>query len=149
MTGRTLVAMNDPAKGRAPETSHRKDPIIKERLYGLTNSEGNHGEDVKEYYFYQDNTPTHSYARMLYKYPQAAFPYTQLLEVNRARSKTEFEYELMDTGVFEDDRYFDVIAEYAKGDPEDIHIRITVVNRGPEAAPLDLLPQLLFPNPCR
>jgi hypothetical protein len=125
---------------------NRKDPIIKERLYGLTNSEGNHGEDVKEYYFYQDNTPTHSYARMLYKYPQPAFPYTQLLEVNRSRSKTEFEYELMDTGVFEGDRYFDVIAEYAKADPEDIHIRITVVNRGPEATPIDLLPQLLFRN---
>jgi hypothetical protein len=125
---------------------NRKDPIIKERLFGLTNSEGNHGEDVKEYYFYQDSTPTHSYARMLYKYPQAAFPYTQLVEVNRSRSKTEFEYELMDTGVFAGDRYFDVFAEYAKADPEDIHIRFTVVNRGPETAPLDLLPQLVFRN---
>ena len=125
---------------------NKKDPIIKERLFGLTNSEGNHGEDVKEYYFYQDSTPTHSYARMLYKYPQAAFPYTQLTQVNRARSKTEFEYELMDTGVFDDDRYFDVFVEYAKADPEDIHIRITAVNRGPEAAPLDVLPQLVFRN---
>ena len=125
---------------------NHKDPIIKERLFGLTNGEGNHGEDVKEYYFYQDSTPTHSYARMLYKYPQAVFPYTQLLNVNRSRSKTEFEYELMDTGVFDQDRYFDVFAEYAKADPEDIHIRFTVVNRGPEAAPLDLLPQLVFRN---
>jgi hypothetical protein len=125
---------------------NRKDPIIKERLFGLTNSEGNHGEDVKEYYFYQDSTPTHSYARMLYKYPQAPFPYTQLAEVNRSRSKTEFEYELMDTGVFDDDRYFDVFVEYAKADPEDIHIRITAVNRGREAAPLDVLAQLVFRN---
>jgi mannosylglycerate hydrolase MGH1-like protein len=123
-----------------------KDAILKERLFGLTNSEGNHGEDVKEYYFYLDNTPTHSYAKMLYKYPQAAFPYLNLVDVNRARSKTEFEYELLDTGVFDDDRYWDVFVEYAKGDPEDIHIRITAFNRGPEAASLDVLPQLVFRN---
>src|SRR4051794_21788570 len=123
-----------------------KDAILKERLFGLTNSEGNHGEDVKEYYFYLDSTPTHSYAKMLYKYPQAAFPYLNLVETNRARSKTEFEYELMDTGVFDDDRYWDIFVEYAKADPEDIHIRITACNRGPEPAPLDVVPQLVFRN---
>ena len=105
-----------------------KDPILKERLFGLTNSEGNHGEDVKEYYFYLDSTPTHSYAKMLYKYPQAAFPYAEPGRRRTARrSKTEFEYELMDTGVFDEDRYWDVFVEYAKADPEDIHIRITAV----------------------
>ena len=102
-------------------------PILKERLFGLTNSEGNHGEDVKEYYFYLDSTPTHSYAKMLYKYPQAAFPYSNSVAENRRRSKTEFEYELMDTGIFDEDRYWDVFVEYAKSDAEDISIRITAV----------------------
>ncbi|WP_317233041.1 MULTISPECIES: MGH1-like glycoside hydrolase domain-containing protein [Pontibacter] len=123
-----------------------KDPILKERLFGLTNSEGNHGEDVKEYYFYLDSTPTHSYMKYLYKYPQSAFPYSDLVETNRRRSKNEFEYELLDTGVFNDDRYFDVFVEYAKADPEDILIKITAVNRGPEAAELHLLPTLWFRN---
>ena len=122
------------------------DPILKERLYGLTNSEGNHGEDVKEYYFYVDSTPTHSYMKYLYKYPQREYPYRDLLEQNRGRSRTEFEYELLDTGVFDDDRYFDVFVEYAKAGPEDILIRITVHNRGPEAARLRLLPTLWFRN---
>ena len=97
-----------------------KDPILKERLFGLTNSEGNHGEDVKEYYFYLDSTPTHSYMKYLYKYPQAAFPYDDLVETNRRRGKHDFEYELLDTGVFDEDRYFDVFVEYAKASPEDI-----------------------------
>ena len=111
-----------------------RDPILKERLFGLTNSEGNHGEDVKEYYFYLDSTPTHAYAKMLYKYPQAAFPYGALVAENQRRSRGEFEYELLDTGVFDQDRYWDVFVEYAKGDPEDVFIRITAVNRGPEPA---------------
>ena len=111
-----------------------KDPILKERLFGLTNSEGNHGEDVKEYYFYLDSTPTHSYMKWLYKYPQEAYPYADLVETNRRRSRNEFEYELLDTGIFDDDRYFDVFVEYAKASPEDILIKITVANRGPEAA---------------
>ena len=123
-----------------------KDPILKERLFGLTNSEGNHGEDVKEYYFYLDSTPTHSYMKYLYKYPQAAYPYADLVETNRRRSRNEFEYELLDTGVFNDDRYFDVFVEYAKDGPEDILVRITAVNRGPDAAELHLLPTLWFRN---
>lgn len=123
-----------------------KDPILKERLFGLTNSEGNHGEDVKEYYFYLDSTPTHSYMKYLYKYPQAAYPYGDLIETNRRRSRNEFEYELLDTGVFKDDRYFDVFVEYAKAGPEDILVRITTANRGPEAAELHLLPTLWFRN---
>jgi hypothetical protein len=123
-----------------------RDPILKERLYGLTNSEGNHGEDVKEYYFYLDSTPTHSYAKMLYKYPQAEFPYLRLVNENRGRNRGDFEYELLDTGVFEGDRYFDVFVEYAKPEPEEILIRITAVNRGPEAATLHVLPQLWFRN---
>jgi hypothetical protein len=123
-----------------------KDPILKERLYGLTNSEGNHGEDVKEYYFYLDSTPTHSYMKYLYKYPQAAYPYANLVETNRRRSRDEMEYELLDTGVFKDDRYFDVFVEYAKANPEDILMKITAVNRGPEAAELHLLPTLWFRN---
>ena len=123
-----------------------KDPILKERLFGLTNSEGNHGEDVKEYYFYLDSTPTHSYMKYLYKYPQAAYPYADLAETNRRRSRNEFEYELLDTGVFDDDRYFDVFVEYAKDSPEDILVRITAVNRGPDAAELHLLPTLWFRN---
>jgi hypothetical protein len=123
-----------------------KDPILKERLFGLTNSEGNHGEDVKEYYFYLDSTPTHSYMKYLYKYPQAAYPYADLVETNRRRTRNEFEYELLDTGVFNDDRYFDVFVEYAKGGPDDILVKITAVNRGPEAAELHLLPTLWFRN---
>jgi hypothetical protein len=123
-----------------------RDPILKERLFGLTNSEGNHGEDVKEYYFYLDSTPTHSYMKYLYKYPQAAYPYADLVETNKRRGKQELEYELLDTGVFDEDRYFDVFVEYAKGGPEDLLIKISVCNRGPEAAALDLLPTLWFRN---
>jgi len=123
-----------------------RDPILKERLFGLTNSEGNHGEDVKEYYFYLDSTPSHSYMKYLYKYPQRAYPYGELVDTNRRRSRDELEYELLDTGVFDDDRYFDVFVEYAKADPEDILIRVTVHNRGPEAATVHLLPTLWFRN---
>jgi hypothetical protein len=123
-----------------------RDPILKERLFGLTNSEGNHGEDVKEYYFYLDSTPTHSYMKYLYKYPQAAYPYSDLVETNRRRSRQEQEYELLDTGVFGDDRYFDVFVEYAKASPEDILVEITVANRGPEPATLHVLPTLWFRN---
>jgi hypothetical protein len=122
------------------------DPILKERLFGLTNSEGNHGEDVKEYYFYLDSTPTHSYMKYLYKYPQKAYPYLDLVETNRRRSREEMEYELIDTGIFDDDRYFDVFVEYAKADPEDTLIRITVHNRGADAATLHVLPTLWFRN---
>jgi hypothetical protein len=107
-----------------------KDPILKERLFGLTGNQGNHGEDVKEYYFYLDSTPTHSYMKYLYKYPQAAFPYSQLVEENRRRGKHHPEYELLDTGVFAEDRYFDVFVEYAKGDVEDILIKIVGERRG-------------------
>jgi hypothetical protein len=123
-----------------------RDPILKERLFGLTNSEGNHGEDVKEYYFYLDSTPTHSYMKYLYKYPQAAYPYSDIVLANRARSRAELEYELLDTGVFDDDRYFDVFVEYAKASPEDVLIRITVTNRGPEDAMLHVLPTIWFRN---
>ena len=123
-----------------------KDPILKERLFGLTNSEGNHGEDVKEYYFYLDSTPTHSYMKYLYKYPQAAFPYGDLIDKNRQRGRHGLEYELLDTGVFDQDRYFDVFVEYAKGSPEDLLIQITVWNRGPEAAELHVLPTVWFRN---
>ena len=123
-----------------------KDPILKERAFGLTNSEANHGEDVKEYYFYLDSTPTHSYMKYLYKYPQAAYPYADLIETNRARSREEFEYELLDTGVFDEDRYFDVFVEFAKAGPEDILVQITAVNRGPESAELHVLPTLWFRN---
>jgi hypothetical protein len=123
-----------------------KDPILKERLFGLTNSEGNHGEDVKEYYFYLDSTPTHSYMKYLYKYPHAAYPYEDLVRTNRQRNRLELEYELMDTGVFDDDRYFDIFVEYAKSAPEDILIRINVWNRGPAAASVHVLPTLWFRN---
>ena len=123
-----------------------RDPILKERLFGLSNSEGNHGEDVKEYYFYLDSTPTHSYLKWLYKYPQGAFPYEDLVETNRQRSKQEPEYELLDTGVFAEDRYFDVTVEYAKAAPEDVLIAITVINRGPDPAAAHLLPTLWFRN---
>jgi len=123
-----------------------RDPILKERLFGLTNSEGNHGEDVKEYYFYLDSTPTHSYMKYLYKYPQREYPYRDLVETNRRRSREEFEYELLDTGIFDDNRYFDVFVEYAKADPEDTLIRISVHNRGPETAQIHVLPTLWFRN---
>jgi hypothetical protein len=123
-----------------------RDPIIKEQLFGLTNSEGNHGEDVKEYYFYLDSTPTHSYMKWLYKYPQGEYPYGDLVGTNRRRSHNEFEYELIDTGVFNDDRYFDVYVEYAKESPEEILIRISISNRGPESATLHVLPSLWFRN---
>src|SRR5438132_6979446 len=123
-----------------------QDPILKERLFGLTGSEGNHGEDVKEYYFYLDSTPTHSYMKYLYKYPQAAFPYRQLVEENRQRNRHDLEYELLDTGVFNEDRYFDILVEYAKATTDDIFIRVTATNRGPDAAALHLLPTLWFRN---
>jgi hypothetical protein len=122
------------------------DPILKERFFGLTNAEGNHGEDVKEYYFHLDATPTHSYQRMLYKYPQREYPYADLVATNRARGRDAFEYELLDTGIFAEDRYFDVFVEYAKAGPEDILARVTVHNRGPEPATLRLLPTLWFRN---
>ena len=122
------------------------DPILKERLFGLTNGQGNHGEDVKEYYFYLDSTPTHSYMKYLYKYPQAAYPYSNLVDTNRQRGRQGLEYELLDTGVFNEDRYFDVFVEYAKAAPEDVLIQITVHNRGPEAATLHVLPTIWFRN---
>jgi len=123
-----------------------RDPILKERLFGLTGPEGNHGEDVKECYFFLDSTPTHSYLKALYKYPQAEFPYAGLLTENRRRTRQDPEFELPDTGIFNENRYFDVFAEYAKASPDDIAIRITVCNRGPEAAPLTVLPTLWFRN---
>ncbi|HEY2022781.1 MGH1-like glycoside hydrolase domain-containing protein [Paraburkholderia sp.] len=125
---------------------NERDAILKERLFGLTNSEGNHGEDVKEYYFYVDSTPTHSYMKYLYKYPQREYPYRDLVETNRQRSRDELEYELIDTGVFDDDRYFDVFVEYAKAGPEDILMRITVHNRAREDARLRVMPTLWFRN---
>lgn len=123
-----------------------KDPILKERLFGLTNSESNHGEDVKEYYFYLDSTPTHSYLKYLYKYPQEAYPYDKLVQTSKQRSRKEFEYELLDTGIFDQNRYFDVFVEYVKKSPEDILIQISVHNRGSEAAVLDVLPTIWFRN---
>src|SRR5215471_12029841 len=123
-----------------------KDPILKERLFGLTNSEGNHGEDVKELYYYLDATPTNSYARMLYKYPQVTYPYQLLIDENRRRGLADSEFELMDTDVFDEDRYFDVFIEYAKAEVEDLLMRITVHNRGDRIAPLWLLPQVWFRN---
>src|SRR6202049_2860531 len=123
-----------------------RDPILKERLFGLTGSEGRHGEDVKEYYFYLDSTPTHSYMKYLYKYPQSAFPYSALLDGNRRRSRADPEYELLDTGVFDQNRYFDVFVEYAKANVEDILIRITIVNCGPDVATLDLSAPVWFRN---
>jgi hypothetical protein len=125
---------------------NERDAILKERLFGLTGPQGNHGEDVKEYYFYLDNTPSHSYMSMLYKYPQAAFPYQQLLEENARRGRDEAEFELLDSAIFAGDRYFDVFVEYAKDSPEDILVRINVVNRGPEVATLHILPTLWFRN---
>ena len=123
-----------------------RDPILKERMFGLTNSEANHGEDVKELFYYLDATPTHSYLRMLYKYPQAAFPYAHLVDENRRRSKADPEFELIDTGVFDQDRYFDVFIEYAKAAPDDVRMRVTVHNRGPEAADIHVLPHVWFRN---
>ena len=123
-----------------------KDAILKERIFGLTGSEGNHGEDVKDYYFYLDSTPTHSYMKYLYKYPQAEFPYSSLIEENRKRSKLEGEFELLDTGIFDDDKYFDVFVEYAKADADDILIKITVANRGAEDAKINVLPTVWFRN---
>src|SRR5689334_20336377 len=123
-----------------------RDPILKERPFGLTGNEGNHGEDCKECYYYLDSTPTHSYMKYLYKYPQAAYPYEWLIVENRNRGKGHREFELADTGVFNENRYFDVFVEYAKADCEDILIRISVANRGPEAAELDLLPTAWFRN---
>ena len=123
-----------------------RDPILKERMFGLTNSEGNHGEDVKEYYFYLDSTPTHSYMKYLYKYPQRAYPYDDLVKTNQRLSRNDFEYELLDTGVFDEDRYFDVFVEYAKASPEDVLVQITIANRGPEAATLHVLPTIWFRN---
>jgi hypothetical protein len=123
-----------------------KDPILMEWLFGLTNSEGNHGEDVKEYYFYLDSTPTHSYMKYLYKYPQNAYPYSDLIETSRRRGRNDWEYELLNTGIFNRDRYFDVFVEYAKATPTDILIQISVCNRGPEAASIHVLPTLWFRN---
>src|ERR1700755_3406637 len=120
------------------------DPILKERMFGLSNGEGNHGEDVKEYWFYLDNTPTHSYLKCLYKYPQQAFPYLDLITTNGRRTKQDMEYELLDTGIFDDDRYFDVVVEYAKAAPDDILMLVTAHTRGPDPAPLHLLPTLWF-----
>jgi len=125
---------------------NKKDPIIKERFYGLTNPEGNHGEDVKELYYYLDSTPTHSYMRMLYKYPHQEYPYAQLIEENRKRGKQDREFELIDTGIFADNRYFDVEVTYAKADDCDTLMQIQVTNRGGEAAALDVLPTLWFRN---
>jgi hypothetical protein len=125
---------------------NERDPILKERLFGLTNSQGNHGEDVKELYYYSDGLPSHAYMRMLYKYPHAAYPYEQLLAVNRDRGVLKPEYELIDTGVFDHDRYFDVVIEYAKAAPDDVLMRVTIHNRGPESAPLHVLPQLWARN---
>src|SRR5215467_9637699 len=125
---------------------NERDPILKERLFGLTGSEGNHGEDVKEYYYYLDSTPTHSFMRCLYKYPQAEYPYARLVDENRRRDRRQPELELIDTGVFDDDRYFDVFVEYAKAGPEDVLMLVTVHNRGPDAATVHVLPQLWFRN---
>ncbi|HEV3122935.1 MAG TPA: glucosidase, partial [Isosphaeraceae bacterium] len=130
----------------APAFWNGSDPILKERLFGLTPFEGNHGEDVKEYYFYLDNVPSHAYMKFLYKYPQRAFPYADLVRENQRRNGEGFEFELVDTGIFDDDRYFDIFVEYAKIDPEDIAIKIEAHNRGKEPAPLHILPHLWFRN---
>src|SRR6058998_2979531 len=121
-----------------------RDPILKERLFGLTGPEGNHGEDVKELYYYLDSTPTHSYMKALYKYPQAEYPYAWLVEENRRRGKDALEFELVDTGIFNENRYFDVFAEYAKASPDDVLIRVTVANRGPDTEEIHLLPTTWF-----
>ena len=119
-----------------------RDPIIKERLFGLTGAEGNHGEDVKELYYYLDNTPAHTYMKHLYKYPQAAFPYDDLVSTNKSRDRNAREYELLDTGAFDGNKYFDVFTEYAKADNDDILIKVTIENRGSEKASLTVLPTL-------
>ena len=123
-----------------------RDPIIKETFFGLSGKQGNHGEDVKEYYYYLDNVPTHSYMKMLYKYPQNEFPYKKLVEENQKRSRLQREFELIDTGIFSEDKYFDVFIEYAKNNPEDILIKITAFNRGENSADLHIIPQLWFRN---
>src|SRR6266705_4715391 len=125
---------------------NRRDPILKERLFGLTGSEGNHGEDVKEYYFYLDSTPTHSYMKYLYKYPQEAYPYQKLIEESRKLRMDQREYELLDTGIFNTQRYFDVFVEYAKASPEDICIRLEICNRGSDPASIHVMPHLWFRN---
>jgi len=125
---------------------NKKDPILKERYFGLTGNEGNHGEDVKECYYYLENTPTHSYMKMLYKYPQQEFPYSSLVEENRRRTKQDREFELIDTGIFNDDKYFDVFVEYAKNSSDDLLIKITVFNRGYDDAELNVLPTIWFRN---
>src|SRR5262245_55863751 len=130
----------------APAFWNGRDPILKERLFGLTWAQGNRGEDVKEYYFYLDNTPTHSYMRMLYKYPQAEYPYDRLVTESARRQGRGAEFELIDTALFDEDRYFDVFIEYAKADEDDICIRIEASNRGPDAAPLHVIPHLWFRN---
>src|ERR1700722_11844937 len=130
----------------APAFWNGEDPILKERLFGLTGTEGNHGEDVKEYYYYLDNTPTHSYMLYLYKYPQEAFPYTKLVEENKKRGVQDPEYELIDTGIFEKNRYFDISIEYAKVGADDVLIRITAINRGDLSKTLHILPTLWFRN---
>src|SRR3954464_9100048 len=123
-----------------------EDPILKERMFGLSNGEGNHGEDAKEYWFYLDSTPTHSYLKCLYKYPQREFPYLDLVATNARRGRHDLEYELLDTGIFDEDRYFDVTVEYAKAAPDDILMLVTAVNRGPDPATLHVLPTLWFRN---
>ena len=123
-----------------------QDPYLKERLFGVSGKEGNHAEDVKEYYFYLDNTPTHSYMKYVYKYPHAAFPYENLVQENRRRSRHDAEYELIDTGIFDENRYFDIVIEYAKREPEDIFIRLRITNRGPDQASIRVLPTLWFRN---
>src|SRR3990170_3260270 len=125
---------------------NKKDPIIKERIFGLTGNEGNHGEDCKEHYYYLDSTPTHSYMKMLYKYPHGEFPYARLVAENKKRGKLDPEFELIDTGIFNDDRYFDVFIEYAKADTHDLLIKFTIHNRGPETASLHVLPQVWYRN---
>ncbi len=125
---------------------NKKDPILKERLFGLTGFEGNHGEDVKEIYYYLDSTPTHSYMKMLYKYPQAAYPYEELITENKRRTRLDPEYELIDTGIFDANQYFDIFIEYAKADASDLLIKITVENRGDAPASIDLLPTIWFRN---
>ena len=125
---------------------NERDPILKERLFGLSGPEGNHGEDVKEHYYYLDSTPTHRSMKVLYKYPQEAFPYERLVEENRRRGRQEAEFELADTGIFDQHRYFDVVVEYAKASPDDILIQITAANRGPDPARLHVLPTIWFRN---
>jgi len=130
----------------APAFWNGRDPILKERFFGLSHTQGNHGEDVKEYYFFLDNLPSHAYMRFVYKYPQAEFPYGLLVEENRRREGRGFEFELMDTGVFNESRYFDIVVEYAKATTEDIAVRIEAINRGPAPAPLHILPHVWFRN---